>query len=158
MKKNDSENHDFRKKALSLSDLFFELEGRRPRVLVGTFQNNAGTVLNTIANSLSDTGFDVDISPFITSGQSVCMNALENDVDVLLMLIDSSEFKDHILELESSLSHHSADFLLLYICNNCRSRYLQKEESSDRIILELNEKRSEIGHLIMKLLLHETGS
>ena len=74
------------------------------------------------------------------------------------MLIDSSEFKDHILELESSLDHHSADFLLLYICNNCRSTYLQKDESTDRIILELNEKRSEIGHLIMKLLLHETGS
>lgn len=156
MGKNVSEYRNLQKKALNLSDLFSKMEGRRPRVLVGSFSENSGTDLNKIANTLSDMGFDVDISPLSHAALSLAMNALENDVDALLILKNLSDSHDKMIELEHFLNHQNAGILLLHIDDINRSSHLQKDRFKNWTILEANTKRSELGLLILKQLLNAT--
>jgi methylmalonyl-CoA mutase len=77
----DEENF---KTALSLSDAFAEMDGRRPRILVAKMgQDGHDRGAKVIATSFADLGFDVDIGPLFQTPQEVAQQAAENDVHIV---------------------------------------------------------------------------
>lgn len=78
-----SNDSDF-EKALSLSDEFAKLEGRRPRIMVAKMgQDGHDRGAKVIATSFADIGFDVDIGPLFQTPEEAAKQAVENDVHVL---------------------------------------------------------------------------
>lgn len=77
-------NQDSFNKALSLSDEFEKLEGRRPRILVAKMgQDGHDRGAKVIATGFADMGFDVDIGPLFQTPEEVAMQAVENDVHIV---------------------------------------------------------------------------
>src|SRR5690606_24716729 len=74
-------NQDSFKKAISLSDQFAALEGRRPRIMVAKMgQDGHDRGAKIIATGFADMGFDVDIGPLFQTPAEVAQQAIENDV------------------------------------------------------------------------------
>jgi methylmalonyl-CoA mutase len=60
---------------------FYELEGRRPRMLVAKIgQDGHDRGAKVIATAFADLGFDVDIGPLFATPGEVARQAIENDV------------------------------------------------------------------------------
>ena len=82
-------------KAKKLSDLFAEIEGRRPRILIGSLKSFEIKEFRAICNTFADVGCNVDIAPNNSSFQQIAKQCQENDVDVLLIFtsdeIDKSQ-------------------------------------------------------------------
>jgi methylmalonyl-CoA mutase len=71
-------------KAISLSDTFAALEGRRPRILVAKLgQDGHDRGAKIIATGFADVGFDVDIGPLFQTPYEVALQAVENDVHLV---------------------------------------------------------------------------
>lgn len=78
------ENQESFKKALSLSNQFEELEGRRPRIMVAKMgQDGHDRGAKVIATGFADLGFDVDIGPLFQTPEEVAEQAIENDVHIV---------------------------------------------------------------------------
>lgn len=94
---------------------FSMLEGRQPRVMVcRSREYQADTKINEISVDLAGFGFDVDIGiPFNSVGK-LGMNAIENDVDVLVLFTkeDDSD-RDFISKLEGFLSQKGYSDILI---------------------------------------------
>ena len=72
------------KKALELSDLFAEQDGRRPRILIAKMgQDGHDRGAKVVATGYADLGFDVDIGPLFQTPKEVAKQAVENDVHIL---------------------------------------------------------------------------
>lgn len=72
------------KKARELSDRFFQLEGRRPRIMIAKLgQDGHDRGAKIIATSFADLGFDVDIGPLFQTPEEAAVQAAENDVHIL---------------------------------------------------------------------------
>lgn len=70
--------------ALSLSDQFAELEGRRPRIMIAKLgQDGHDRGAKIIATSFADIGFDVDMGPLFQTPEEAARQAAENDVHIL---------------------------------------------------------------------------
>lgn len=70
--------------AISLSDKFANLEGRRPRMLVAKMgQDGHDRGAKIIATGFADMGFDVDIGPLFQTPEEVAGQAIENDVHIV---------------------------------------------------------------------------
>ncbi|WP_238985150.1 methylmalonyl-CoA mutase [Bacillus kwashiorkori] len=74
------------KEIQTLTDEFFELEGRRPRILMAKIgQDGHDRGAKVIATAFSDMGFDVDIGPLFQTPEETAKQAVENDVHVIGM-------------------------------------------------------------------------
>lgn len=72
------------KEALTLSDKFAELEGRRPRIMIAKLgQDGHDRGAKVIATSFADLGFDVDMGPLFQTPEEAARQAAENDVHIL---------------------------------------------------------------------------
>ena len=70
--------------ALTLSDKFAELEGRRPRIMIAKLgQDGHDRGAKVIATSFADLGFDVDMGPLFQTPEEAARQAAENDVHIL---------------------------------------------------------------------------
>ncbi|QDO93586.1 methylmalonyl-CoA mutase [Formosa sediminum] len=68
-------------KALKLADVFAEVEGRRPRVMIAKMgQDGHDRGAKVVASSFADLGFDVDMGPLFQTPEEVAKQAIENDV------------------------------------------------------------------------------
>ena len=68
----------------SLSDLFLEKTGRRPRIMVAKLgQDGHDRGARVIATAFADMGFDVDIGPLFQTPEEAAMQAVENDAHVI---------------------------------------------------------------------------
>ncbi len=77
-------NDDSFKKAVEKANLFAELDGRRPRIMVAKMgQDGHDRGAKVVATSFADMGFDVDVGPLFQTPQEVAKQAVENDVHVL---------------------------------------------------------------------------
>ncbi|MDB9725535.1 methylmalonyl-CoA mutase [Salibacteraceae bacterium] len=77
------EDKDFLE-ARRLSDVFAELDGRRPRIMVAKMgQDGHDRGAKVIATSFADIGFDVDIGPLFQTPEEAAKQAIENDVHIL---------------------------------------------------------------------------
>jgi methylmalonyl-CoA mutase len=71
-------------KARALSDKYFELEGRRPRILVAKMgQDGHDRGSKVISSAFADLGFDVDIGPLFQTPYETAKQAVENDVHII---------------------------------------------------------------------------
>ena len=78
-----SDDENFRL-ALTMSDEFAKMDGRRPRILVAKMgQDGHDRGAKVIATSFADMGFDVDIGPLFQTPQEVALQAAENDVHIV---------------------------------------------------------------------------
>jgi methylmalonyl-CoA mutase len=67
-----------------MTDEFFELEGRRPRILIAKMgQDGHDRGAKVIATAFADLGFDVDIGPLFQTPEETALQAVENDVHVI---------------------------------------------------------------------------
>jgi methylmalonyl-CoA mutase len=72
------------KEALTLSDQFAALEGRRPRIMIAKLgQDGHDRGAKIIATSFADLGFDVDMGPLFQTPEEAARQAAENDVHIL---------------------------------------------------------------------------
>lgn len=79
---NEEEINDVRGK----TDQFYELEGRRPRILIAKMgQDGHDRGAKVIATAFADLGFDVDIGPLFQTPAETAAQAVENDVHVIGM-------------------------------------------------------------------------
>jgi methylmalonyl-CoA mutase len=71
-------------KATELVDVFTQLEGRRPRIMIAKMgQDGHDRGAKVIATSFADIGFDVDIGPLFQTPAEAAKQAVENDVHIL---------------------------------------------------------------------------
>lgn len=69
-----------------MTDEFYELEGRRPRILIAKMgQDGHDRGAKVIATAFADLGFDVDIGPLFQTPEETARQAVENDVHVVGM-------------------------------------------------------------------------
>ena len=67
-----------------LTQQFFELNGRRPRIMIAKIgQDGHDRGAKIIATSYADLGFDVDIGPLFQTPKEAAKQAVENDVHIL---------------------------------------------------------------------------
>ncbi|QYA26995.1 methylmalonyl-CoA mutase [Gramella sp. MT6] len=79
MKDNSSFN-----KARELADIFAEMEGRRPRIMIAKMgQDGHDRGAKVVATGYADLGFDVDIGPLFQTPAEAAQQAVENDVHIL---------------------------------------------------------------------------
>ncbi len=79
---NEEEIKEVREK----TDQFFELEGRRPRILIAKMgQDGHDRGAKVIATAFADLGFDVDIGSLFQTPEETAAQAVENDVHVVGM-------------------------------------------------------------------------
>ena len=77
------EDVDF-KRGQELTQQFFELNGRRPRIMIAKIgQDGHDRGAKVIATSYADLGFDVDIGPLFQTPKEAAKQAVENDVHIL---------------------------------------------------------------------------
>ena len=70
--------------AQKLSNVFLEMDGRRPRILVAKLgQDGHDRGAKVIATGFADIGFDVDIGPLFQTPQEAASQAIENDVHIV---------------------------------------------------------------------------
>jgi methylmalonyl-CoA mutase len=80
----ESKNDDDFKKAQELANKFFDLEGRRPRIMVAKMgQDGHDRGAKVVSTGYADIGFDVDVGPLFQTPAEAAKQAVENDVHVL---------------------------------------------------------------------------
>ena len=71
-------------RAIKLTQLFAEKEGRRPRILIAKMgQDGHDRGAKVIASSFADIGFDVDLGSMFSLPEEVAKHAVENDVHLV---------------------------------------------------------------------------
>ncbi len=71
-------------KAQELANKFFDMEGRRPRIMIAKMgQDGHDRGAKVVATGYADMGFDVDIGPLFQTPAESAKQAVENDVHVL---------------------------------------------------------------------------
>ena len=71
-------------KSKKLIQIFSDLEGRKPRIMIAKMgQDGHDRGAKIIASSFADIGFDVDIGPLFQTPMEAAKQAIENDVHVL---------------------------------------------------------------------------
>lgn len=81
--KNAMKNKYF-EQAISLSNLFDEKHGRRPRIMVVKMgQDGHDRGAKVVATAFADMGFDVDVAPLFQTPEEVALQAIENDIHIL---------------------------------------------------------------------------
>ena len=82
--KMEIENNKYFEQALTLSDEFAKLEGRRPRIMIAKMgQDGHDRGAKIVATSFADIGFDVDMGPLFQTPKEAAKQAIENDVHIL---------------------------------------------------------------------------
>ncbi len=80
----ESKNDEDFKQAQSLANKFFDLEGRRPRIMVAKMgQDGHDRGAKVVSTGYADIGFDVDVGPLFQTPAEAAKQAVENDVHVL---------------------------------------------------------------------------
>lgn len=68
------------------TEKFYELEGRRPRILIAKMgQDGHDRGAKVVATAFADLGFDVDIGPLFQTPAETAAQAIENDVHIVGM-------------------------------------------------------------------------
>ena len=99
------EDADF-KKGQELTQQFFELNGRRPRIMIAKMgQDGHDRGAKVIATSYVDLGFDVDIGPLFQTPKEAAKQAIENDVHILGISSLAAGHKTLVPQVLKELKH-----------------------------------------------------
>tara|TARA_X000000950_G_scaffold45805_3_gene52238 strand:+ start:5808 stop:8723 length:2916 start_codon:yes stop_codon:yes gene_type:complete len=109
------DNHHF-KKAKNLSDYFYEIEGRRARILVAKMgQDGHDRGAKIVATSFSDMGFDVDIGALFQTPEEVVNQALINDVHIIGISSLAAGHTTNVPEIIRLLKKYNREDILIVL-------------------------------------------
>ncbi|WP_231597460.1 methylmalonyl-CoA mutase [Bacillus sp. SA1-12] len=98
------------------TDQFYELEGRRPRILIAKMgQDGHDRGAKVIATAFADLGFDVDIGPLFQTPAETALQAVENDVHVVGMSSLAAGHKTLLPHLISELKKLGREDILVIV-------------------------------------------
>jgi methylmalonyl-CoA mutase len=98
----------------NLSDKFFELDGRRPRILVAKMgQDGHDRGAKIIATAFADLGFDVDVGPLFSTPEEVAKQCVENDVHVVGISTLAAGHKTLLPKLIGLLKEYGRDDIIV---------------------------------------------
>jgi methylmalonyl-CoA mutase len=104
------------KKVRERTDQFYELEGRRPRILIAKMgQDGHDRGAKVIATAFADLGFDVDIGPLFQTPEETAKQAVENDVHVVGMSSLAAGHKTLLPQLISELKKLGREDIVVII-------------------------------------------
>ncbi len=87
-----------------LSDQFDEIDGRRPRILLGAMGSEADEKsLRLYGACFADAGFDVDVSPIGQCPADTAKMAMENDVHMIALCSAAAGDAQRLQQLRSAL-------------------------------------------------------
>ena len=109
-------DHDEIRAVKQLTDEFYELEGRRPRVLMAKIgQDGHDRGSKVISTAFADMGFDVDIGPLFQTPEETARQAVENDVHVIGMSSLAGGHKTFLPQLKKELAKLDRDDILVIV-------------------------------------------
>lgn len=98
------------------TDQFYELEGRRPRILIAKMgQDGHDRGAKVVATAYADLGFDVDIGPLFQTPQETAQQAVENDVHVVGMSSLAGGHKTLLPELVRELKKLGREDIIVIV-------------------------------------------
>jgi methylmalonyl-CoA mutase len=98
------------------TDQFYELEGRRPRILIAKMgQDGHDRGAKVIATAFADLGFDVDIGPLFQTPAETAVQAVENDVHVVGMSSLAAGHKTLLPQLINELKRLGREDIIVII-------------------------------------------
>ncbi|WP_257536065.1 methylmalonyl-CoA mutase [Metabacillus litoralis] len=104
------------KRVRERTDQFYELEGRRPRILIAKMgQDGHDRGAKVIATAFADLGFDVDIGPLFQTPEETAKQAVENDVHVVGMSSLAAGHKTLLPQLISELKKLGREDIVVII-------------------------------------------
>ena len=110
------DNDHFKKAKEALSDYFYEIEGRRARILVAKMgQDGHDRGAKIVATSFSDMGFDVDIGALFQTPDEVVNQALINDVHVIGISSLAAGHNTNVPEIIKLLKKYNRDDILIVL-------------------------------------------
>ena len=110
--KTDKSFEEARKK----TDLFAEIDGRRPRIMVAKMgQDGHDRGAKVIATSFADLGFDVDVAPLFQTPAEVAKQAVENDVHIIGVSSLAAGHKTLVPQLIQQLNKYGRDDILVIV-------------------------------------------
>jgi len=99
-----------------MTDEFFELEGRRPRLLMAKIgQDGHDRGAKVVATAFADMGFDVDIGPLFQTPEETARQAVENDVHVIGMSSLAGGHKTFLPQLLKELKELNREDIIVVV-------------------------------------------
>jgi methylmalonyl-CoA mutase cobalamin-binding domain/chain len=92
---------------------FAEMEGRHPRLLLATASSVEEKHHKHVATLFADGGFDVDVAPRHSDAQSIALQVIDCDADILLLIRTSMTAEDRVsvADLISALDALDAEYV-----------------------------------------------
>jgi methylmalonyl-CoA mutase len=110
------QEHEEMEQVRKRTDLFYEKEGRRPRILVAKMgQDGHDRGAKVIATAFADMGFDVDIGPLFQTPEETAREAVENDVHVVGISSLAGGHKTLLPRLIQQLSELGRDDIMVIV-------------------------------------------
>ena len=109
-------NNTLFKEAAELTDMFAELEGRRPRIMIAKLgQDGHDRGAKVVATGYADLGFDVDIGPLFQTPKEAVKQAIENDVHILGISSLAAGHKTLVPQVISELKKYEREDIMVIV-------------------------------------------
>ena len=120
---------------------FFTVNGRRPRVLLSTTNENKSEIeLQKTALRLAEIGLDVDFVPSSLEANHLIKQALENDVHYIILLNNSDASTDSIRAIKEELSENKRFDIVVVVWDNSKTENSIKKQIHRLIEASLDKK------------------
>lgn len=154
----DSDNQayqavEFRKKALSLTEEFASIEGRRPRILIGQAGIYESGSIHRICNAFADMGYDVDMAPERSPFKFLGTQSLENDSDIVLICSDYCLSETEIIDLEKNVLPYQPEMMLSLMTEDLSCRETLNDQKHNWIVFNDKTSQYEIGYRLLVSLM-----
>ena len=120
---------------------FFIVNGRRPRVLLSTTNENKSEIeLQKTALRLAEIGLDVDFTPSSLEANHMIKQALENDVHYILLCNESETSNDSIRAIKVELSENNRSDITVEVWDNSKTENSIEKQIHRLIEANLDKK------------------
>ena len=120
---------------------FFIVNGRRPRVLLSTTNENKSEIeLQKTALRLAEIGLDVDFTPSSLEANHLIKQALENDVHYILLCNESETSNDSIRAIKEELSENKRSDITVEVWDNSKTENSIEKQIHRLIEANLDKK------------------
>jgi methylmalonyl-CoA mutase len=120
---------------------FFIVNGRRPRVLLSTTNENKSEIeLQKTALWLAEIGLDVDFTPSSLEANHLIKQALENDVHYILLCNKSETSNDSIRAIKEELSENKRSDITVEVWDNSKTENSIEKQIHRLIKANLDKK------------------
>ena len=112
----NANKNEFFEKAVVLTQIFEDEEGRRPRIMVAKMgQDGHDRGAKVVATAFADMGFDVDVAPLFQTPEEVAKQAVENDIHILGVSSLAAGHKTLVPQVVEELKKLGADDITIVV-------------------------------------------